>query len=445
MSSTTADSLPDALSESAQGVRRRAPPAPDRRRAPAGGRRAAPSRRSTRRPARRSRRSPTPARQDVDAAVRAARAAFTEGPWAAMSRGGARAADARARPGPRGPRRGTGRARVARQRQARRRCAQGRRPAVPRAPALLRGLAHQDRGRDAPVAVQNFSATRAASLSACRPDHAVELPAADGRLEDRAGARGRLHDRAQARRADAADGAAPRRAGARGRAAARRAQRRHRATAATARRSSSTRASTRSPSPARPRSAARSAQGGPAALKRVTLELGGKSPNIILADADSRRRAQGRLPGDLLQLRARPATPARGCSCRPIATTSSSPALADAAGPAQLGRRAGPGDPARARSSRPSSATASWATSSPGREQGAELVAGGGGALSDSGGYFVQPTLFCDDLRRPADRARGDLRARPAWPRRRHARGGRRARQRREYGLAAGVWTRDVG
>ncbi len=39
------------------------------------------------------------------------------------------------------------------------------------------------------------------------------------------------------------------------------------------------------------------------ALKRMTLELGGKSPNVILPDADHRRRDQGLLSGDLLQLR----------------------------------------------------------------------------------------------------------------------------------------------
>ena len=39
------------------------------------------------------------------------------------------------------------------------------------------------------------------------------------------------------------------------------------------------------------------------ALKRVTLELGGKSPNIILPDADIDAADQGLLPGDLLQLR----------------------------------------------------------------------------------------------------------------------------------------------
>ena len=39
------------------------------------------------------------------------------------------------------------------------------------------------------------------------------------------------------------------------------------------------------------------------ALKRVTLELGGKSPNIILPGRRPRRGGEGRLPGDLLQHR----------------------------------------------------------------------------------------------------------------------------------------------
>ena len=52
------------------------------------------------------------------------------------------------------------------------------------------------------------------------------------------------------------------------------------------RRSRRIRASTRSPSPARPRRAAESPRSPRETLKRVSLELGGKSPNIVFADAD---------------------------------------------------------------------------------------------------------------------------------------------------------------
>ena len=89
-----------------------------------------------------------------------------------------------------------------------------------------------------------------------RPDHPVELPADDGGLEARAGARRGLHDRAQAGRADAALGAALRRADPGSR---------HSRTASStsspasarrrARRSPSIPTSTRSPSPARRKSA----------------------------------------------------------------------------------------------------------------------------------------------------------------------------------------------
>src|ERR1700759_3933461 len=59
------------------------------------------------------------------------------------------------------------------------------------------------------------------------PDHAVELPAGNGHLEDRAGAGGGQHDRLEAVGADAADAPAARRAGSAG-AAAGRLQRRDR-------------------------------------------------------------------------------------------------------------------------------------------------------------------------------------------------------------------------
>ena len=113
------------------------------------------------------------------------------------------------------------------------------------------------------------------------------FPLDDRLVEARAGARGGQHGRAQAGRADAADRAALRRAGARGGAARGRRERRRRSRAAPAGSAwSSTPTSPRSRSPARPRSAARSPPAPPQTIKRVTLELGGKSANIVFADAD---------------------------------------------------------------------------------------------------------------------------------------------------------------
>ena len=128
---------------------------------------------------------------------------------------------------------------------------------------------------------------RARAARRRRPDRALELPADDRRLEARARARRRQHGRAQAGGADAADArcASPR---------------------SRSRPGSRTASSTSSSAPA-----ARAAQrlvehpdvakiaftgstevgrsiaaGAAATIKRVTLELGGKSPNLVFADAD---------------------------------------------------------------------------------------------------------------------------------------------------------------
>ena len=121
-----------------------------------------------------------------------------------------------------------------------------------------------------------------------RADHPVELPAADARLEDRAGARVREHGRAQAGGDDAADRAALHGRLPPGGASRRASSTSSRATARRAPTSSSTRASTRSRSRARPRSARRSS-------------ASWRAP----AAADARARRQG---GEhrLRRLRARP-------------------------------------------------------------------------------------------------------------------------------------------
>ena len=84
------------------------------------------------------------------------------------------------------------------------------------------------------------------------------------------------------------------------------------------------------------------------ALKRVTLELGGKSPNIILPDADIEAAIKGSFQAHLLQLR--PGLQRRLAAVRP-------------------GRELRPGDAARSPRPRtpPSSARASTRTPSSGR------------------------------------------------------------------------------
>ena len=136
-----------------------------------------------------------------------------------------------------------------------------RRDDIPNIAAMFRyyaGWTTKITGQTIPVSAGNFLAyTRREPVGVTRRDHPLELPADDGRLEARAGARVRQHDDHQAGGADAALDAAAGRDLRRGGPA-----RRASSTCSTAwarpraRPSSSTRASTRSRSPARPRSAA---------------------------------------------------------------------------------------------------------------------------------------------------------------------------------------------
>ena len=146
--------------------------------------------------------------------------------------------------------------RVAGRRQADPRVARRRRAARGGTLLLLRRLGGQARVR--------VSRQAAARPRRRRPDHPLELSAAHGRVEDRAGARVRQHRRAEAGGDDAAHGAQARGAHPRRRPAARRREHRHRSPARPARRSWRIPASTRSPSPARRRSGASSSARSPA-------------------------------------------------------------------------------------------------------------------------------------------------------------------------------------
>ena len=211
--------------------------------------------RSTRRPRSRWPRSPGRPPPTWTSAVRAARSAFRRSLGRTVGQG-AREVPLPDRPDPPGAVARVRGPRVDGLRQADQGVARRRRAARRGALLVLRRLGGQARVR--------VPGPRREAARRRRPDHPVELPAADARLEDRAGARRRQHGRPQARVDDAAQSRSSSPTSAARPTCRPASSTSSRGRARSGWRSSPIPASTRSRSRARPRSAGRSSRASPA-------------------------------------------------------------------------------------------------------------------------------------------------------------------------------------
>jgi len=177
-----------------------------------------------------------------------------------------------------------------------------------------------------------------------------------------------------------------------------------------------------------------------AALKRVTLELGGKSPNIILPDADLDAAVKGSWTAIYFN-----SGQACNAGSRLFVPKENFDDVVAALAERAAGAKVGPGlDQATQVGPLVSAEQLERVTGyiESGRSEGAELVTGGD--APDGDGYFVSPTLFAttsDDLRISREEIFGPVLV--AMPYETLDEVAERAND-TDYGLAAGVWTRSL-
>jgi acyl-CoA reductase-like NAD-dependent aldehyde dehydrogenase len=178
-------------------------------------------------------------------------------------------------------------------------------------------------------------------------------------------------------------------------------------------------------------------------LKRITLELGGKSPNIVLPDADLEAAIRGATIGIFY---------GKGEVCaagsRLLIDRSIKDEFIDRL--AARAKKIAPGDPMDPKTRFGAVASKKQLETvlkyiASGRQEGATLVAGGERADIGTGkGYFVQPTVFADvtpEMTIAREEIFGPVLAAIEFADLDEAIAKANASP---YGLAAGVWTRDI-